>query len=35
MEVLQEWHTELVQYLIQNGADVNQTTFAGDTGIFI
>jgi hypothetical protein len=32
MEASQEGHTELVQYLIQMGADVNQRTLAGDTG---
>ena len=34
MEASQEGHIELVQYLIQNGADVNQTTPAGETGLF-
>jgi ankyrin repeat protein len=33
MEASQEGHVELVQYLIQNHADVNQTTPAGETGI--
>ena len=32
MEASQEGHNELVQYLIQMGADVNQRTLAGDTG---
>jgi ankyrin repeat domain-containing protein 17 len=32
MEASQEGHVELVQYLIQNNADVNQTTPAGETG---
>ncbi|CAF1355808.1 unnamed protein product [Adineta ricciae] len=33
MEASQEGHTELVQYLIQNNADVNQTTSAGETAL--
>jgi ankyrin repeat domain-containing protein 17 len=33
MEASQEGHIELVQYLIENGSDVNQITRAGDTGI--
>lgn len=32
MEASQEGHTELVQYLIEMGAGVNQRTLAGDTG---
>ncbi|CAF4616891.1 unnamed protein product, partial [Rotaria magnacalcarata] len=32
MEASQEGHIELVQYLIENGVNVNQTTRAGDTG---
>ncbi len=32
MEASQEGHVELVQYLIQNNSDVNQTTPAGETG---
>jgi ankyrin repeat domain-containing protein 17 len=35
MEASQEGHVELVQYLIQNHADVNQTTPAGETGIHL
>ena len=35
MEASQEGHTELVQYLIQNNDDVNQTTSAGETGNFL
>ncbi len=35
MEASQEGHLELVQYLIQNNADVNQTTPAGETGIWV
>ncbi|UJR22944.1 hypothetical protein I4U23_025971 [Adineta vaga] len=33
MEASQEGHIELVQYLIQNSADVNQTTPAGETAL--
>lgn len=33
MEASQEGHLELVQYLIQHSADVNQTTPAGETGM--
>ena len=34
MEASQEGHVELVQYLIQNHANVNQTIPAGETGIW-